>query len=928
MNKNYLPFSLIFVCMLCLLSVSAKDIEVAISLQNENRVLSNPIDLHLTDATNPLENSTVNITSEEAWIFFDNVKPSKILSNYKNSIQINGVNIEPFNNCRLVVYKQGSVVIPHAAAYQPLTTYTEPNFGGNSQKYSLDLYYTNSPVSDISPERRAALIHDNNIRSFQLKRGYMATFANEPDAMGYSRCFIADAEDLEINLPDELNGNVSFIRVFPWEWVSKKGWVGSYWESQNDGLKYVDEQSDLTNSTWYYNWSPTVGGANATETTLINQEFVPEKWGKGGSVSYFFDNKRWSHLLGQNEPDHEEQSNMTVEEAIAEWPTLMKTGARLGSPATTDYEWLYRFMAECEQRNYRVDFVVVHAYWGGKGAGAWYNDLKTVHTKTGRPLWIKEWNNGANWTNESGWNGRGYNSQNAQKQLNDLKGILQIMDTASFVERYSLYNWVEDCRAIILDSKLTPAGEYYAANSPGFAFNRNKEVIPAWNMFAPKLSYYFNVESGTVNLLWNDSNGELTTKYIIEQSLDNNSWVVVGEVNSPYINEQALQTLTSDEVPNGEVFYRIKTVGYDGVIKTSNSIKYDFLSNKPDELITAINLKTKNDWSMYMFENQINENQIFLAGTPTYRNRYPLVAIARNVNKRSFELQLKTWYSFALEDFPPSFSNPDTLAFLSIPKGLHQFGNIKLLADTLHNVGKAWKTVTFETPFDVIPVIFATQITDNDALATAIRIRNVTKTGFDVCRKYEQGQLNVFEDISYIAATPGSGTYDGQNKIEVGMMENAAGVSYSNPAAIQFENTYHHPAFFGFMQTSNDDVAATLRLKTRKSNSVEIFKEREKTINAPSPAAEKIGWLVLGANNITSINAVSPQKDNTIVYDAHSNRIRANNSQLIHNLEIYSILGDKLISASFVSDVDVSSLQPGVYIVRINATVGLKFIKR
>ena len=79
----------------------------------------------------------------------------------------------------------------------------------------------------------------------------------------------------------------------------------------------------------------------------------------------------------------------------------MQTGMRLGSPATTDFNWLYNFMNECRQRNYRVDYVVVHAYWGGLSATEWYQKLKVIHQRTKRPLWIKKWNNGANWTKES-----------------------------------------------------------------------------------------------------------------------------------------------------------------------------------------------------------------------------------------------------------------------------------------------------------------------------------------------------------------------------------------------------------------------------------------------------------------------------------------------------------------------------------------------
>ena len=115
------------------------------------------------------------------------------------------------------------------------------------------------------------------------------------------------------------------------------------------------------------------------------QEFVAEKWGAGGDsdwrrVSADYD---LTHLLSYNEPDHGEQSNVTVERAVEEWPRHLATGLRLGSPATTDFAWLYRFMDECRSRNYRVDFVAIHAYWGGRGSSVqvsgvrdWYKKLK------------------------------------------------------------------------------------------------------------------------------------------------------------------------------------------------------------------------------------------------------------------------------------------------------------------------------------------------------------------------------------------------------------------------------------------------------------------------------------------------------------------------------------------------------------------------
>src|SRR5665647_255712 len=127
---------------------------------------------------------------------------------------------------------------------------------------------------------------------------------------------------------------------------------------------------------------------------------------------------------------------------------MLRTGLRIGSPACTNFSWLYQFMDSCKARNYRVDYVAVHGYWGGKTPQNWYNDLKYIHDRTGRPIWITEWNNGANWTSE--WWPSDVPSQQA-KQLADIKGILTVLDTAHFIERYSIYNWVEDKRAMILN---------------------------------------------------------------------------------------------------------------------------------------------------------------------------------------------------------------------------------------------------------------------------------------------------------------------------------------------------------------------------------------------------------------------------------------------------------------------------------------------
>ena len=69
----------------------------------------------------------------------------------------------------------------------------------------------------------------------------MLTMAVNPDGTGKSQVFIASEKDLEIHsLPSSLQSNISFIRVVPWNWVSKRGTAGDIY--------------DMNNS-WFYRWN-------------------------------------------------------------------------------------------------------------------------------------------------------------------------------------------------------------------------------------------------------------------------------------------------------------------------------------------------------------------------------------------------------------------------------------------------------------------------------------------------------------------------------------------------------------------------------------------------------------------------------------------------------------------------------------------------
>lgn len=390
-------------------------------------------ELWITSSNDPLPGCVIHLNSADAWLFLPAIRPSVVASTYLNRIQVNGAAAVAGGNVRVVEHGMGAVVIPHPPGYQPVQVFSGTNFTGSTAYLSQ---YT--PYSDSS------LPLNNAIRSFKLRRGYTATFAQNGDGTGSSRNFVAQDGDLEVShMPVGLDNAVSFVRIFPWRWTAKKGIAGNI--------------PGNLNVRWYYNW-------NIDQNSTLDWEYVPirqNRWWP--TLGQNWQTRGASHLLGYNEPDSSSQANIAVGDAIWSWPDLLATGLRVGSPATTDggwSSWLYPFLSQADAAGLRVDFVAVHyyrCYDPSNPAGAanqMYNALKGIYDQVKRPLWITEWNNGANWT--------GCADPTYAQQQACLNAMLDMLENAPFVERYALYNWVEDVRRLQWDDgSLTSAGVTY-----------------------------------------------------------------------------------------------------------------------------------------------------------------------------------------------------------------------------------------------------------------------------------------------------------------------------------------------------------------------------------------------------------------------------------------------------------------------------------
>lgn len=419
------------------------------TLADRSVALDGPMELHITGTGDPVVASTFQFTSPDAWLFFDNIRPSEVIANFLPRMRVNGSKASLGRNLRVAAYAAGSVVIPQGDDFPAMTVYADKSLAGQSKELSIHKEIGGAQLGILK----------SSISSFVLKRGYMATIASGENGSGPSRNYVAQDHDVIVNaLPAELDDAVRFIRIFPWRWTGKKGIAGGIGKPLA-----VD---------WFYDWNISTNSSPDVEYVPIAQKVgwpnLKQDWAARGSL----------HLLGFNEPDHKDQADLSVDAALKAWPSLMASGLRLGSPAPSDggLGWLYDFVKKADAANMRVDFIAVHYYRAvadpgdAKGAAAqFYRFLKEIHDRTGRPIWVTEWNNGANWTKAP--------DPNEKQQKAAIAAMIQMLDETPFVERYALYNWVEDCRMVSRkDNSLTPAGEVYRDQKSPVAFTQPKSA--------------------------------------------------------------------------------------------------------------------------------------------------------------------------------------------------------------------------------------------------------------------------------------------------------------------------------------------------------------------------------------------------------------------------------------------------------------------
>lgn len=397
-------------------------------------------------SNNPLANNKqINFTHPLSWLKLTAQSVSSFNEQASSNLLVRGLAPESEVISVDAYYSAGTIVRFKDNLARPLTIYQGIDFLGTNSSLEVGSVYTGTQIPTNL---------EDNISSLKLSKGYMATLAENSDGTGIGKVFIAVEEDLELTeLPDNMLNNVSFIRVLPWHYISKKGVGGN-----RAGM----------NNAWFYNWG---NGSSSTQEI----QYTPMAWGKGAAINQtafdrYFEKKKSNHLLAFNEPDDcgaqsGQFGNLCIEDtAVEAYQNLMQTGLRMVSPSGREeapFGWLKNFYDGATERNFRIDVIGVHWYdWGSSPRNASTNDspsaiftrfknyLERVHNLYNLPIWITE------------FNGNRYRSTEAN--LGFMQLALPYLESLDYVERYAWFEPFGDSASFYTEAgNYTSVGEAY-----------------------------------------------------------------------------------------------------------------------------------------------------------------------------------------------------------------------------------------------------------------------------------------------------------------------------------------------------------------------------------------------------------------------------------------------------------------------------------
>jgi len=318
--------------------------------------------------------------------------------------------------------------------------------------------------------------------------------------------------------------------------------------------------------------------------------------------------------------------------------------------------------------------------------------------------------------------------------------------------------------------------------------------------------------------------------------------------------------ISADAAPSGEVFdFWYVEYGYPGIANCNASTTTFTMPAGEVSLTAMYTLSSPNDqgieigsitvsqpnstiWRKIGFDNAFSEPPIVIMGPLSYNGGDPTTVRVRNITAEGFEFQFDEW------DYRDGAHTTETVSYMALTHGMHQWGSLMVLAGKIDDVNHQWQKVGFAKEFISSPVLLAQQVSDNDFQAAAIRLNNVDTAGFAIAIQEEElnrsidGGQHTDEQVNYVAVAQGTGSI-GDGAIKAGSTAKEVNDAWYQ---IDFGDIFIEPHFFAAIQTCRGADTATLRYKNLTEDSVRIMVEEEQSKDSETAHKNEVaGWILV-----------------------------------------------------------------------------------
>ena len=243
------------------------------------------------------------------------------------------------------------------------------------------------------------------------------------------------------------------------------------------------------------------------------------------------------------------------------------------------------------------------------------------------------------------------------------------------------------------------------------------------------------------------------------------------------------------------------------------------------------------EWGSVRFDNQFLSTPVVVMGPISQNGGTAATMRIRNVTKTGFDYQLNEW------DYSDGDHTTETVSWLATVEGEQNWNGMQIYAGKTSNVTQYWKSVSFGDNLTSTPVIIAQKEIARSGSASAIRMRNASRSGVDFFLQEEEASDGYVagDAIHYIAVMTGKGSVNGLN-VEAGLA--LVDDSWSN---IMFNDTYANTKILSNLQSYLGTDTSALRYQNLTSSNVQIHLEEDLSSDQETGhTSETLGWMVIG----------------------------------------------------------------------------------